>query len=329
MRPDEAFEHLKRNIKVTRQRVTIAKAFILKNFEQNTSYLIDYFLQEMEARMPNQVVIHPTVDTDATLSQAAEAISWKLAACEAIWGLIATGLVIPGDSDLTEQLQTLGWTTVVPGSGGQSSGWHLEQLSLPVPRRILLPRSAQSQVDQPLSDPDLFLHSVDISNLSEEVDEALREAVRCFRHDLYLASLAMLGKASEGAWIELGLSLVKAITPDGPVNIEKVKSKIEDPFIGIGKKIIEIVKLYERKDLLESIQKTSGVTLQDLRNAVIWSDAVRESRNSVHYGVKPSMPNNYEKVAALLIGAVPHFRLLYKIMSAVDSFVSTGTSPPH
>lgn len=325
MRPDEALEKLKQNIIVTRQRVTIAKAFILKNFEENASSLINHFLREMEARMPSQVVIHQTVDTDTTLSQAAEAISWKLAACEAIWGLIATGLVIPGDSDLSEQLQTLSWTTVTPGSGGQSSGWQLEDLSLPVPRRILLPRSSQNQMDQPLSDPDLFLHTVDIPNLSEEVNEALREAVRCFRHDLYLASLTMLGKASEGAWMELGFSLLKAIPPDGPVNIEKIRSKIEAPFISIAKKIVEIVKLYERKDLLESIQKGSGVTLQDLRNSMIWSDAVRESRNSVHYGVKPSMPNKYEKVAALLIGAVPHLRLLYSIMSTVDSCMNEVT----
>ena len=58
--------------------------------------------------------------------------------------------------------------------------------------------------------------------------------------------------------------------------------------------------------------------IQDLRNAVIWADAVRESRNSVHYGVKPEMPNTYEKLAALLIGSVPHLRLIYRIYSVLS-----------
>jgi hypothetical protein len=69
--------------------------------------------------------------------------------------------------------------------------------------------------------------------------------------------------------------------------------------------------------LLKQIQVDSGVGLQDLRNAVLWADAVRESRNSVHYGVNPCLPNTYEKVAALLIGAVPHLRLLDAIRRAL------------
>jgi len=64
------------------------------------------------------------------------------------------------------------------------------------------------------------------------------------------------------------------------------------------------------------------VTLQDLRNSVIWADAVRDSRNSVHYGATPAMPNSYEKVAALLISAVPYLRILYRIHDAVDTLVS-------
>lgn len=323
MNPDEARATLEENIRVTRQQVTIAKAFILKNFKQDTEALIADFLKEMEVTVPTQIVIPQTVDTEENLRQAAQGLSWKLAACEAIWGVITSGLIIPCDLSLSEPIGTLQWTMVVPG-GGQSSSWHLEHFSVPVPRRLLMPRSISSELDQPLSDPDLFLHKLKIPNLHGEVQESLREAVLCFRQELYLACLAMLGKASEGAWINLGLTLLNAIPDDGSLKKDKVKSRIEDPFIGIGKKIIETLKLYERKDLLEHVHKTSGVTIQDLRNAVIWSDLVRESRNSIHYGVKPSMPNNYEKVAALLIGAVPHLSLLYKIMSAANSTVSNG-----
>lgn len=181
------------------------------------------------------------------------------------------------------------------------------------------PRSLSTQENQPLSNPDLFLHTLDIPGLHNEVENSLREAVSCFRHELYLACLAMLGRASEGAWIELGLKLVNAIPPESHEKAQNIKDKLEDSFVSIGKKIMEILKLYECKDIFADIYKKSDVKVQDLRNAVVWSDSIRESRNSIHYGVKSSMPNTYEKVAALLIGAVPHIRLLYKVIQATDS----------
>lgn len=321
MRESEAFSLLEGLIQVTPQQVTIAKSFILKNFDFQTSKIIEKFLLAVEAKIPDKIVIHDTAETEAMIKHAAEGISWTLACCEAIWGLISANMIIPSNLDLNHVLKTLPWTTVVPGSGGTSSGWQLDHLSIPIPRTVLLPRSISSNANQFLSDPDLFLHSLDINGIHKEVDESLREAVLCFKHGLFLACLAMLGKASEGAWIELGLDLSKSIPQSAPIKAEKVRDKFEDPFIGIGKKIVEILKLYERTDIFSDLQSKSGVKVQDLRNAVIWSDAVRESRNSVHYGVKPSMPNSYEKVAALLIGAVPHLRLIFRIIEATGKDV--------
>jgi hypothetical protein len=163
----------------------------------------------------------------------------------------------------------------------------------------------------------LFLHNFNIPNIHPEVEESLREAVRCFRHELYIACLAMLGKASEGAWTELGLKLAQAISSGSPVNGKKTEKKL-DPRYAIGKRITETLQLYEQKDVFGTLQKESGVSIQDLRTAAVWSDVVRESRNSVHYRDYPSMPNTYEKVAALLIGAVPHLRLLYRIYTVLD-----------
>jgi hypothetical protein len=199
------------------------------------------------------------------------------------------------------------------------SSWDLTDISVPIPSKVLRPPSASVSLQQPLSDPDLFLHSLDIKNIHTEVKESLEEAVRCFRHELYIACLAMLGKASEGAWIELGLKLADTAQAAGLVNAKKIKETLEDQYVGIGKKILETLRLYEKSDIFGDVYTKSDVKIQDLRNAVIWADCVRESRNSVHYGVEPSMPNTYEKVAALLIGAVPHLRLLYQILCAVDN----------
>lgn len=317
MSPDDYLKLLESLIVVTPQRVTLAKAFFLQNYKRDVLSMVRSFLEANEARVPDKVVIHPSVDTETEIRRAAEGISWTLAGCEAVWGLISSGLFIPETVNLHHLITSLGWTTVVPGSGGQSSGWQLQHISIPVPTNVLLLPSSKNLQHQPLSDPDLFLHTMDIPYMHAEVEESLREAVRCFRHELYLACLAMLGKASEGVWVEVGLKLAGSLPPDAPLNGVKVKERLEDPNVGIGKKITETLHLYERADIFKTLHQQSGVTIQDLRNAVIWADGVRESRNSVHYGVHPSMPNTYEKVAALLIGAVPHLRLLYRINNAL------------
>jgi hypothetical protein len=316
----QALKAIRDQVSVTPQMVTIAKAFFLKNFAEDTSQMVNKFLQAMEAQMPESVIIHQSADTEGAIKKAAEAISWMLAGSEAIWGLISSGLLIPGSSPIPlPLLRNLNWVEGVPDYICTRSSWDLTDISVPIPSKVLRPPSASVSLQQPLSDPDLFLHSLDIKNIHAEVKESLEEAVRCFRHELYIACLAMLGKASEGAWIELGLKLADAVPSNTAVNARKIRDTLEDPYVGIGKKIMETLRLYEMKDIYSEVYKKSGVKIQDLRNAVIWADCVRESRNSVHYGVEPSMPNTYEKVAALLIGAVPHLRLLYQILCAVDS----------
>jgi hypothetical protein len=316
MNTDYLLKVLESQIRVTPQQVTIAKGHIINHFSPDTSTVIQSFLKTVEATVPEKLMIHLTVGTDETIKSVAQILSWTLACCEAIWGLISSGLLFPASSDLRSFLPNVGWTTVIQGSGN-TGGLRLDHLSLLVPSSIQLPPSISRGERQTLSDSDLFLHSLDISNIDKEVEESLREAVRCFKHELFLACLAMLGRASEGAWIELGLKLCDITPPTASVNTKKIREKLEDPFVGIGKKILEAAQLYQRSDIFDNIYKSSGVKPQDLNNVVVWADAVREARNSVHYGAEPSMPNTYEKIAALLIGSVPHLRLLYKIRAAV------------
>lgn len=315
MNQDQALKLLESQIRVTPQQVTIAKGHIVNHFKPDTSAVIQDFLKAVEATAPDKLTIHLTVDTEDTIKTVAQTLSWTLAGCEAIWGLISSGLLIPARLDLRSLMPHVSWTTVVQGSG-QEGGFSLDHLFLPVPSSILLPPSVSKGDRQTLTDPDLFLHSLEIHDIDKEVEDSLRESVRCFKHELFLACLTMLGRASEGAWIELGLRLCVITPPTAHIKANKIKEKLEDPFVGIGKKILETVKLYQRKDIFDNIHKVSGVKPQDLNNAMVWADAVRESRNSVHYGVEPLMPNTYEKIAALLIGGVPHLRLLYGIRAA-------------
>jgi hypothetical protein len=326
MNEDHALKLLESQVRVAPQQVTIAKGHIINHFCPDTFTIIQSFLKAVEATTPEKLVIHLTVDTDETIKLVARVISWTLACCEAIWGLISSGFLFPASSELRSFVPNVGWTTVVQGSGS-SGGLRLDHLSFLVPSSIQLPPSISRGERQTLSDPDLFLHSLDISNIDKEVEESLREAVRCFKHELFLACLAMLGRASEGAWIELGLKLCVITPPTAPVNIKKIKEKLEDPFVGIGKKILEAAQLYQRTDIFDNIHKSSGVKPQDLNNVMVWADAVREARNSVHYGAEPSMPNTYEKIAALLIGSVPHLRLLYKVRAIANPLPHLETLP--
>jgi len=100
------------------------------------------------------------------------------------------------------------------------------------------------------------------------------------------------------------------------VNVSKTKDEIEDPFVGIGKKIAKVAQLFQQKDVFGSLYSASGVKPSDLQNIHVWADAVRDARNSIHYGAASALPNTYEKVAALIIGAVPHLRLIYRICAA-------------
>ena len=59
MNEDEAKKFIIRETTVTRQQVTLAKAFILEKFQPATPMLIDSFLESVDARMPEQIILVP------------------------------------------------------------------------------------------------------------------------------------------------------------------------------------------------------------------------------------------------------------------------------
>ena len=65
-----------------------------------------------------------------------------------------------------------------------------------------------------------------------------------------------------------------------------------------------------------NLYKSSGCRPTNLNSVALWADVVRDSRNAIHYGTEPSSPNNYEKVAVLLLGASQNLRILYAILKA-------------
>lgn len=50
---------------------------------------------------------------------------------------------------------------------------------------------------------------------------------------------------------------------------------------------------------------------------------VRDSRNVVHYGSQPNVPNNYTNVATLLLAGSTHLRNLLMLQAAATANPST------
>jgi len=321
MNQNEAEKLLRSRINVTRQQVVIAKAYIMSHFEESTLSMLNKFLNDFKAQPPDKVVLHPSVPLEPQIDQASKAIIWRLSFGEAIWGLIGMGLLIPNHQALHEIDADQEWTTVVPGSGGQTAGWRLKEHNISIPTMLRIAPSAVSNLPQPLSDPDLYLSDFEIAGIHAEVEEALRQAALCFRYELYVPCLAMLAKASEGSWIELGISLLKVDKDNpalSPAKRDKFREILNGEYYSVVQKMDTVVQIYDRQDMFSEVVKRSGYNQRYLKEVLNWSNIVRDSRNAIHYGADPATQNTYDKVAALLLGAVPNIRILYSIRQVAE-----------
>lgn len=320
----EAEKYILENVSVTRQRLAVMKGLLLKNFQPYAPQMLENVLRELKANRPGRIVLHRDIDVESQLKQAADWLSWSLTGAEAIWGLVHSGVLIQTSSSLQSFAPTIDWTTVVPGSGGTSSGWQFDRLGVVFPAQVSLSRLQDAQ--QVLADPDLYLQDLAIPKLHQDVEESLREAVRCFRNELYTACVVMLGKASEGAWIELGIALLNAMPESESGKLEESRQDLIGPNVGFAKKLRDILKLYEtRQDVFKALGQQSGVTLDDLRVAMLWSDTLRDSRNVIHHRTEPAINQTYENVTTLLLVAAPHLRNLYRLYEV--AFESAGGNP--
>lgn len=318
MTPDEARDLIRARITVTPQRVTIAKAIILELAKtiSSSDELIRQLLSANGSAIPRPVILHESVDSMVAVVAAGDALSWRLAGAEAIWSLIHSGMLLPLSEPRGDAI-SIDWTTVVPGSGGVSAGWRFEETRLPVPDSVRRAPSLDGADGQFLAEPDLYLNSLGIPTMHDDVASSFREAVKCFRAELYTASIAMLGKASEGSWLELGDALLSAAPDEEQQKYSKQRNVLEDPMAGPFRKIEAVLAVYEHQELFAPVAKATGIRPKELRVAAVWSDAVRDSRNTIHFGAQAALPNTYEKLAALLIGAAPHIKTLYQVRDCV------------
>jgi len=294
---------------VTPALVFQAKAYLIAHAPGRTSELNAGFVADLGAGLISPIVIHASADHAAVVRDVASWLACQVAVGEAVWALGGAGALVPRSPGSDAPDLRIAWTTVIPGSGGDSSGWNFDAFAIPVPAVVALPSSGATQ----LTDGDLYLRTLDLADLDQTIAESLRSAVACFRSDLYLPAQIMLGRAAEGAWTLLGEALVAA----GPT---------EPAAVSVGRDLargIHFARLPERVANLYThaayagVVATSGVRVADLRGALNWTEALREARNAVHHGTAAPVLATWETTAVLLMGAVPTLRVLWNLRAAI------------
>jgi hypothetical protein len=314
--PDEAQKELNKSVIVTRQQIEFAKMYLLKLSrieEYEPLRIIEQFATIRGCVKPKVIVIHPSVDVEAEIKEAAGYFGSTMACAESVLSLIHDGVFLPiSNNSVTDIDNRIEWTTVVPGSGGYSSGWVLEHFRIQVPIRVAFAPSRRSDSSEFLSDPGLYVVLTKIEGADADVIEAIKDSINCFRHELFRAAVVLLGKAMEGAWIEVGVALAKSV-PDG-TSFNRTKF-LEDIFSdsSVIRKASDVLSLYKNKEYVGNVVNKYGIPAAEIENIVVWSEVLRDSRNAVHYGVKPVIPNNYEKVAVLLLAGADNLSKLYHI----------------
>lgn len=310
MRPDDAEKAILDCVAVSRADIAAAKAFFIKDAERDTARLIAKWITANGVEYPEPVPVRgESIDDD--LRKVARALSLKLAASYAVWELIGTGCLTPA-GEMHEETPHVGYTTIIRGSGGESAGWGFDKLTFSYPTRIYRPIEAARR--GVFTDGDLYLQGLGLADLHPGIEEALREAVQCFRYDLFTGAVAMLGAASEGVWIELGRALANACP--GSSKSQKIDNALDTSSRGLGYLVKQIIEMCENRNETGDILKQGDVTLAEVRSAALWWDTVREARNVLHWGVESAFANSFDKVSVLMLSAASHLRTLWKIRTA-------------
>jgi hypothetical protein len=315
--PGEISAEIARRVAVDHQLLVRAKDAVLKLVLAGVvegEQLVARALLDLGAKRPGTVII-PSDDIEAQLQPVIEYVSCRLATCEALWMLLGSGVVIPGNAgpfQVTDGAPAIAYDHPAGRSGSSGSLRH-ESFACTYPTSVRAAPSLRFNPPRLLSDGDLYLRDLGIDSQHPLIEESLRDAVRCFRQDLYLPAVAMLGRAMEASWTEVGFALASYGGKNGDSAASKLSKDLGEPQYGLYRRIRDVSSYYKRKPLFESLQQTCGIDDRGIDQIASWSDLVRDSRNVIHFQATASVPNTYEKVAALLLGAIPNLRDLHRV----------------
>ncbi len=161
------------------------------------------------------------------------------------------------------------------------------------------------------ADPDIFLEGIECKALHAGIKVAIDQSLGCFRRGLYMPATAMLAAATEAAWTECGDAVATSLVD------AKLQKTLADEF-GIGKKVSEIRKCLEGGHA-KPILKKAGQTISKVADAEIWTTALRDRRNALHWGKAKSFVAEHSDTANLLLAAPLHLGTLEAISTTALS----------
>lgn len=310
-----SFEHvadrIMSEIDIKHHDIVEAKMYILSRrmIDINSNALLQEYVGFQDSKLPERITYNDDNELKSQVKLCSQYFNKSIAFSEALLSLIHNGIYFSTTSRVVTPRCEIPVT-----SRGTSSGITLNQLTIQLPSVVKLSFSLQKQEE--IFDEDVFLRNLDIPRAHQEVQAAIKDSIRCFKAELYQPAVVILGKAVEGAWIELGLALFEYQDKE-----EEKKKKDIDYIKGmesISRKMNKIVKSYSDKTLFASLHHVSEINHVMLEGTYNWSELIRESRNAIHFGVEPEIPNTYDKVSILLLSAHKHIKLLYKLISATS-----------
>jgi len=291
------------------QHVILAKGFLInyKNQQIEAPTALREFLLQQGITMGTINLENRT--EEESIGIASNYLNYQIAFGEAYLELINNGDLIRIDSrDHTIDMY-ISWST-----RSQTAGWDFRDFNIYLPFAVRKPFYRQGKPSL-FSDPDVNLLLISAENAHKDVKEALKDTIACFKNELYGPTLTMLGKAVEGAWIELGLSLLSLLQPSTEVEKDKEKLMGLDNLVW---KIEKVIKLYDRQDLFAELSKASGIKPRNLIEIRMWTDIVRDSRNAIHFGAAPQVNNDFDKTSTILLSAVSHLKNIYHLKKCAD-----------
>lgn len=298
MSPEEFSDKLISAVAVKREDITRAKQYSFIAEETDVNALADMWIKSNDYSIPTEVDIDSQVVEDY-LNFIARAYSLRLALYQAIAELIAAGELIPADSIEIWQPH-ITWRT--PRGGG---GINIKKIKCPFPRRIYRPPLSAP----PSSDIDIFLQGIDCSSLHIGIQEAINQALNCFRRGLYLPSIVMLASAVEATWLECGLAIAAKLA-----NV-KLQGILNDPYKSLSLKVTETRKALDNPNG-KALLKIAGQSSSKIVDAELWTTTIRDRRNALHWGKARSFVADHSDTASLLIAAPIHIGTLEAIRLA-------------
>ena len=298
-------------IRPTPERVKTAKASLARELRERHAtkgYFPANFAVEQGATHRNQIRDPYEVSHQPELIRF---WMWELAGREALWDFQRQGLIVPQvtrqdtalPADRLLSLEEESTPRIPVGEPGERVP-HLSRFPVtPVYESYALSTLGRAEIDDrlPLYDADLYLVRAELDVFGERARRCAREALACYRADLFLAAANMLGAASEAAWVELAEHTREEELQSPYMSIAKLQSKMIDDLRNA-----------------ENFRERFGFPRGELDGLAETARFWREARN---YGMHPREPEDRRftdaSLATQLMGATDYFAKLAQLLRGV------------